>query len=141
MPIHFVDGLPYLSLCPPSDDELDTLPHVMLTSDAQWDPTQFDLRIDDYDEWFAPRDEDLPSENIYGDIRFDTQGNYRGQLAHAHEHASSMDFEDYVDHCLPSVRLAHRAHWRSRPPDLAPLRPFPPPTPPRTPGRNLDGSL
>ena len=34
VPLHIRDGLPYLDMRPPSDDELSTLPHVFFTSDS-----------------------------------------------------------------------------------------------------------
>ena len=35
--LNIVGGLPYMTLCPYTDEEFDT-PHVILTSDMDWDP-------------------------------------------------------------------------------------------------------
>jgi hypothetical protein len=34
--------LPYMDMHPPTDDELQQLPHIILTSDAVWDPSSLD---------------------------------------------------------------------------------------------------
>ena len=41
-----------MSLRPYSDKEWDTLPHVTLTSEVEWDPSVLDLDIDDDKEWY-----------------------------------------------------------------------------------------
>jgi len=38
-----------MDMYPPSDHELDSLPHVVLTSDADWNPTMADNEIDSGD--------------------------------------------------------------------------------------------
>ena len=39
-------ALPLMSLCPYSDKEWDNFPHVILTSELEWDPSVLDLDID-----------------------------------------------------------------------------------------------
>ena len=53
LPLHFHNGLPHLKLRPPTDRELSNpdIPHVVLTSDADWDPTILDSPILDMEEW------------------------------------------------------------------------------------------
>ena len=41
--LQFRDGLPYMRMRPPTDSELGSLPHVIFTSDRNWDPTILDL--------------------------------------------------------------------------------------------------
>ena len=45
LPLHIRDGLPYLDMRPPTDEELDTLPHVFMTSDSPWDPSVMDCEF------------------------------------------------------------------------------------------------
>ncbi len=49
IPISIRDGLPYVVL---SNEEWDSLPHVILTGDADWDPGVLDLDLDDNETWF-----------------------------------------------------------------------------------------
>ena len=44
-PLDIMQGLAYLKIRPPNDHEMDTLPHVIITSDMDWDPTLFDNKI------------------------------------------------------------------------------------------------
>ena len=92
----------------PTDHDLETYPHVILTSDMDWDPSILDNEIDlDVIEQYL---EELPPDNVYGDIRFDCMGNYRGIYTGFHnlflnatpslDPNESQDFEDYVESCL-----------------------------------------
>jgi len=47
IPLSIRNGLPYMDIRPHTDIEYDTLPHVILTSDADWDPKVFDCEADD----------------------------------------------------------------------------------------------
>jgi len=46
IPISIRDGLPYIAVCPFSDEEWDNLPHVVLTSDMDWDPGVLDQDLE-----------------------------------------------------------------------------------------------
>jgi hypothetical protein len=63
MPINIRMGLPYLSL----HHEWDTLPHIILTSEIDWDPTTLDRELDSDNKWFdALTDEvDYPLKGIF----------------------------------------------------------------------------
>jgi hypothetical protein len=39
IPITMKEGLAYFTICAPTDHELSSLSHVLLTSDFDWDPT------------------------------------------------------------------------------------------------------
>ena len=47
LPLSIRQGLAYLRMRPPSDSELMNLPHVILTSDKEWDPSKLDLEVRD----------------------------------------------------------------------------------------------
>ena len=42
LPLKFISGLPYLHHWRPTDKEIVTLPHLIRTSDASWDPSVYD---------------------------------------------------------------------------------------------------
>ena len=42
LPIQIKDGLPYVALCPYTDDEWETLPHIHWTRNSDWDLAVFD---------------------------------------------------------------------------------------------------
>ncbi len=50
--LHFHHGLPYVPICPYTDEEWDTLPHVIWTSDEDWDPCVLDDGISDEEVWY-----------------------------------------------------------------------------------------
>ena len=50
-PLNFVNGLAYLQLRPYTNDEWNTLPHVVWTSDKKWDPTTVDYSLPDNENW------------------------------------------------------------------------------------------
>jgi hypothetical protein len=46
IPINVTSGLPYIQQQPYTDDEYDGHPHVFLTSDANWNPSELDHDAD-----------------------------------------------------------------------------------------------
>ena len=50
-PLCLINGLPYMKMRVPTDKELETLPHVTITSDVPWDPRILDLIPPD--KWFS----------------------------------------------------------------------------------------
>jgi len=77
IPISMKDGLPYVNLRPYTDSEWDSLPHVVLTGDTDWDPSVLDCDYEDNDTWH-----DALSEPILPlpDPRFDEFGDYRKRI-------------------------------------------------------------
>lgn len=57
-PLNIRNGLPYLTMRPYSDEEFQTLPHVILTSDVDWDPSVLDNELEDED-WIEKSDHEL----------------------------------------------------------------------------------
>jgi len=54
----------------PTDKEFSTLPHVVLSSDANWDPTILDSKFDPEVKWQDAQEDD------FFDPNFDDTGNY-----------------------------------------------------------------
>ncbi len=73
IPLNIVQGLPQMAICPFSDQEWEDLPHVILTSELDWDPGQLDVALEDDEQWFdAVSDlEADPFINLYDEF-----GNY-----------------------------------------------------------------
>jgi len=51
LPISIMEGLPYISLCPFTDEEWDSLLHVILTGNTDWDPNMLDVDLDEQVTW------------------------------------------------------------------------------------------
>jgi len=71
MPIDIINALPYIKSRPCTDDDVANLPHVIMTSDTEWDPTTMDFQHDLGTFCNATNDGVLP------DHRFDERGDYR----------------------------------------------------------------
>jgi hypothetical protein len=82
-PLHVRQGLAYRDMHPPSDAEFDTLPHVVLTSDVNWDPSIIDNEIDLATDWYDTV-QDLPNDP-YVEPCFNSIGDYR------HRHVANFD--------------------------------------------------
>jgi hypothetical protein len=60
---------------PYKDVEYESLPHVNLTSDVDWDPRVLDFDIDDNDDWY-----DAISDNVNYSELVDAFGDYKGRM-------------------------------------------------------------
>ena len=47
IPLKIKQGLPYMGMTCPSDEEMESYPHVVFTSDMPWDPSIYDDDDDD----------------------------------------------------------------------------------------------
>jgi hypothetical protein len=72
-----------MDMRPPSDAEFDTLPHVVLTSHVNWDPSIIDNEIDLATDWYDAV-QDLPNDP-YVKPRFSSTGDYW------HRHVANFD--------------------------------------------------
>ena len=76
LPLHVRHGLPYLDMRPYTDKEFDSLPHVVLTSDIDWDPSSSTM-----DHEFPTFSHDNPEQffdatSYDNGTNFDVFGNY-----------------------------------------------------------------
>ena len=113
IPLNIKAGLPYMTLRPFTDQEWDNLPHVVLTSDTDWDPTVLDNVIDHDDKWFDALP-DFPHGTQ--DSLFDLQGNYKHRTVVQHIDVNDSDlgngilpnspylFEAYENETTPQAR-------------------------------------
>jgi hypothetical protein len=77
IPIKIRRGLPYIDMRPHTDQEWEELPHVLLTEDANWDPTHMDHKQGDDPAWYEQQD-DPPLLNS----NFDLCGDYRHRIVY-----------------------------------------------------------
>lgn len=134
LPLNIRSGLPYLPMRPYTDDEWDSLPHVILTSDADWDPSVLDHVFHSQDEiWYdaITHLEDDPTHNL-----FDEFGNYlyrRAASCSIYENTLFYDMEDIIDSCVCAAhpnsldhisRVSFEPHVGRAPPDYESLKQF-----------------
>ncbi|EEC43775.1 predicted protein [Phaeodactylum tricornutum CCAP 1055/1] len=94
IPLNIRQGLPYMDMRAPTSHELHSLPHVVLTSDVDWDPSVLDNEIDMKAEWHTDI-HDLPGMP-YIEPRFDNLGQYM----HRHVAICNSQRHDALDRIL-----------------------------------------
>ena len=74
LPLDIINGLPHLAMDPPTSNEMDELPHIILTPASVWNPKTLDNNLSHQDDWI----------NIIADLDngitetpFDMFGNYK----------------------------------------------------------------
>jgi hypothetical protein len=120
-PLNIRNGLAHAIMRPYTDEEWETLPHVIWTSDEEWDPTILDHEITDDDAWY-----DAISD-LQGSLMnspFDEYGRYCKREAEMHFFDSKMDHEDMIEEAINRVTLAHATLQRPHKPDYEALRPL-----------------
>jgi hypothetical protein len=81
IPINIISGLPYVHMHPYTDEEWETLPHVILTADIDWDPSVLDHMIDDDEHWYTAI---CDLEQSPYTSKFNEEGNYLGHVLIQH---------------------------------------------------------
>ncbi|CAJ1928442.1 unnamed protein product, partial [Cylindrotheca closterium] len=114
IPLDIKNGLPYLRMRPPTDRELSNpdIPHVVLTSDVDWDPSVLDVTID-VDEW-AKSIPDNGSEE--GERPFDRVGTLKSNTT-VTTLRDSPALDDAIDffeshHCVMPTDGLYEVHPR-----------------------------
>jgi hypothetical protein len=111
IPLSYRSGLPYMDMRPPTDEELQQLPHIILTSDAVWDPSTLD------DEFsFEEISQDAPFDATALDLdpRVNATGEYTGNL--------QDDIDLILADCHQTRTVSNTVTVAK--PDLELLRPF-----------------
>ena len=134
-PLDIKNGLPYVPMRPYTDDEWDTLPHVIWTSDEDWDPSILDNVITNDERWYDAIS-DLDDGLIHSP--FDEFGNYKFREADLHffdpgeEFNIDDDIDNNIDDTIDTAILIAQKHQISanptsitkKDPDYESLRPF-----------------
>ena len=109
IPLSIRNGLPYMDMSPPTDNDLEAHPHVFFTSDDTWDPNSLD---DEYlpADVVLTDDEQTPTFgwdelDKYGEFLNRECDIYDVQIIHHDPEQHHQDFDNYVDNCLREVRL------------------------------------
>ena len=91
MPMSVRDGLTYLDMRKPTDKEFAELPHVVLTSDIDWDPTVLDYEhdLENDNVWYDTLQD--PNPDAYEEPRFGETGDYIVRHAAMVLHSMSSD--------------------------------------------------
>ena len=93
-PLNLKNGLPYISIRPYTDEEWDTLPHVIWTSDQEWDPKVLDCDVDHDDTWYDAIS-DLEGGILHSP--FDEFGNYKKREVDNHDVVPPDDELQFFD--------------------------------------------
>ena len=72
IPFNMRNGLSYMDMRPPTDDEFENLPHITLTSDVVWDPATLDHEFDSSNDFAAS----FPADNYVHNPDFNDKGEY-----------------------------------------------------------------
>jgi hypothetical protein len=75
IPIDVRHDLPYIMMRPFTDEEFEELPHVLWTSEDDWDPTSLDSVISDVPNWYEVE----PSPPLPNPM-YDEYGEFRGHV-------------------------------------------------------------
>ena len=78
IPLDIINGLPYLPMEKHTDEEWETLPHVIMTGPGSWDPRVLDNVLSEQDDW-ANTIHDLDEGLLQ--TPFDEFGNYKGRTS------------------------------------------------------------
>mgnify|MGYP006357956311 FL=1 len=100
IPLVFKNGLPRLSVRPYTDDEWNNLPHVIMTSPNEWNPSVLDSTVDD--EWFDTNGEPEDTENIISE--FDEFGDYRKRVFSEVRPVDTRNFVDYASYTAAAYK-------------------------------------
>ena len=98
LPLDIVNGLPRLPLRPFMDSEWDSLPHIHVTMDKDWDPTVLDHHISDKEAWYdaqqTPTELPLPGFDIQGNPvsreTFQSEATYSDLQSNLPEHLGPL---------------------------------------------------
>jgi hypothetical protein len=106
LPLDFKNGLPYIRCRKPTTAELDLLPHIIMTSDVEWDPSLYDIIIKDIERFHDTKEDEYEHEdfNCYGEYP------HRTVVTHStlpeeefFEMVECFDFDDLVDDLLDDL--------------------------------------
>ena len=90
IPLAIRQGLPYMDMHPPSDEEMESLPHVVFTSDKEWDPHNLDIEVDPMAVHGGEEAADFMDENLNLTYEADNMMMCIYDARHAKHHTSPI---------------------------------------------------
>ena len=107
LPLDIINGLPRLRTRPFTDREWEDYPHIVMTSDIDWDPTVLDNVISTQPNWYAsidPKEKDV-TNNPFNDI-----GEYTRQQPEEPFLYASLDISGEIpwNLCVAQLRNLHK---------------------------------
>ena len=110
LPLDVSAGLVRLKLAIPSDEDMDRYPHVIMTSESEWDPAILDYALTGDENWFDALDEPLAVDMHIN--RFDEVGDYRHRVVVRAEttESSSMTIDDEGAYFIDSLQDIYGEH-------------------------------
>jgi replicative superfamily II helicase len=134
-PLDFKNGIPYLRCRKPTEAELSYLPHIIMTSDVNCDPKQYDITFDEIEKFHDTSQVDFEHEH------FDQNGEYCHRTVATHSIVSEEEFfdalkyfevADIVDDIIDTLRpdnvcstyVAHLSNVTPASPNFELLRPL-----------------
>jgi hypothetical protein len=88
IPLTFRNGVAYLKCRPQTDAEVDSLPHLIMTADFDWDSISYDNVILDLQKFYDQDIDEVPHGN------FDAHGNYLHRMVATHLVQPEPEFFD-----------------------------------------------
>jgi hypothetical protein len=119
IPLVIKSGLPYVKMRPYTNKEWDSLLHVVLTGDGNWNPSVLYHSLTDNEQWY-----DVVSDfpNAMEGSPFDAEGNYRN--LHVFDlFITNSILDNHIIPDLPSLYQAHEHQIIKTQQDFAQLRP------------------
>jgi hypothetical protein len=92
IPLDIDGGLPCLRCRKPTDDELATLPHFIMTSDVGWNPSIHDHKVDDIGKFYDTTIDTVEFDN------FNQYGEYRHRTIAIHDVVNDSSMMSTADH-------------------------------------------
>jgi hypothetical protein len=101
IPLSVQDGLTRRNIRPYTDQEFKTLPHVILTSELEWDPSVLDHEFKEDEQWG-----EAPTINT----QFDEVGDYKERIIiHHHSYFERQDgttTDDIINQCIYAIHMS-----------------------------------
>jgi hypothetical protein len=105
IPLNIKDGLARLSIRPYTDHEWDNLPHVILTSEIEWDPSVLDHDMKEDEQW---------GEVPELESSFDEFGDYKHRIIVQHlayfQRQDGDLLDDVIDQCVLDAQTSQVMH-------------------------------